>query len=338
MTALVQEGAQLLKRMPSDDAAGLLKSFRDCSSPVALYVQQLVSDVQQQLMTDATRSSIPVDEASLVGDALETRLGCATAASLMAAAVQEALSLEDGEIERQEDSSPTNLETQEAKVQALTHASDDSDMQDAGAPVQDAGASAQVVSPSGVEGTAQVVVVLNEGRGVQGGGHGVQERDLEKERRGKGEAAHATPTLVRLSSLGTPAVCCAEALIILGQQLAVVAPRIAAQAKQQDNRLGEGLAKKEHKEEGEKDIESDALDMAAFLAELEASAHEAVRVAIEGTVAEIEAALEQEREREREQEREQAKEQERQRKELMQVALQELMCCQCAANVLLMCC
>ena len=218
MTALAQEGAQLLDRMPSDDAVGLLESFRDCSSPVALYVQQLVSDVQQQLMTDATRSSIPVDEASLVGDALETRLGCATAASLMAAAVQEALSLEDGEIERQEDSSPTNLETQEAKVQALTHASDDADMQDAGAPVQDAGASAQVASPSGVEGTAQVVVVLNEGRGVQGGGHGVQERDLEKERRGKGAAAHATPTLVRLSSLGTPAVSYEDAFAILARK------------------------------------------------------------------------------------------------------------------------
>ena len=71
---------------------------------------------------------------------------------------------------------------------------------------------------SGVEGTVHVVVAPHDGRGVPGGGHGVQERDPEKDRRGKGETAHATPILVRLSSLGTPAVSCAEALTILAQK------------------------------------------------------------------------------------------------------------------------
>ena len=319
MTALAQEGAQLLDRMPSDDAVGLLESFRDCSSPVAQYVQQLVADAQQQLMTDATRTSIPTNEASLAGDALETRLGCTTAASLMDGAVQAALILEDGDVERQEDF--TNLvlaveeKGQEVKMQELTH--DDSNM-------QDAGVSAQVSPPSGVEGTAQEVVMPDDGRGVQGGGQEVRERVSEKERRGEGKAAHATPMLVRLSSLVSPAVSCLEALTVLEQQVAVAAPRIAAEADQQDDRLGKGLAKKEQKEEGEKDIESDtSLDMAVFLAALEASVHEAVRFAIEGAFAEIEAALEHEREREREQEREQAKEQERQRKELVQVASQK---------------
>jgi hypothetical protein len=307
MTALAQEGAQLLDRMPSDDAVGLLEPLRDCSSPVAQYVQQLVADAQQQLMTDATRSSIPTDEASLAGDALETRLGSTTAASLMDAAVQAALTLEDGDVERQEDFK--NLNHYESTLASLPLV-----------PFLPA----QVSPPSGVEGTAQVVVMPDDGRGVQGGGHEVRERVSEKERRGEGEAAHAKPMLVRLSSLVTPAVSCLEALTILEQQVAVAAPRIAAEEDQQDDRLGKGLAKKEQKEEEEKDIESDtSLDMAVFLAALEASAHEAVRFAIEGAFIEIEAALEHERERDREQEREQAKEQERQRKELVQVASQE---------------
>jgi hypothetical protein len=71
---------------------------------------------------------------------------------------------------------------------------------------------------SGVEGTVQVVVAPDDGRGVQEGGHGVQERDSEKDRRGKGETAHATPMLLRLSSLGTPAVSYEDAFAILARK------------------------------------------------------------------------------------------------------------------------
>jgi hypothetical protein len=64
----------------------------------------------------------------------------------------------------------------------------------------------------------QVVVAPDDGRGVQEGGHGVQERDSEKDRRGKGETAHATPMLLRLSSLGTPAVSYEDAFAILARK------------------------------------------------------------------------------------------------------------------------